>query len=303
MQNQLNNEFSRHCPILKRTFALRAFNKHETEINRHYWSFKVISEYSGYLAREKKKDNQNYRTVDLFKASGSDSRRVPNTVSKWLDARDDLENWLRLSALVSALSYFETYLRQVVNSALMSDPLCRFGSSRAIDGVILLKNGKLIDNKKEIEGITKGNWVNRCAEFRKIFGDVPEILKNSIGDLDILRNIRNNVAHGFGRDLDVTSPSNQSERHPDKIKEKLFTSSLKVISDIASDIDKFLLENYIGNFELIHFYHEFTQKDPLERDCNYTKDRALQREFNRSANTTLSTEFCRGLIEYYNLCK
>lgn len=90
---------------------------------------------------------------------------MQNTVSKWLDARDDLENWLRLSALVSALSYFETYLRQVVNSALMSDPLCRFGSSRAIDGVILLKNRKLIDNKKEIEGITKGDWLNRCSEF------------------------------------------------------------------------------------------------------------------------------------------
>lgn len=303
MPNQLNNEFSRYSPILKRTFALRAFNKHETEINRHYWSFKVISEYSGYLAREKKKYNQNYKTVDLFKASGNDSRRVPITVSKWLNARDDLENWLRLSALVSALSYFETYLRQVVNSALMSDPLCRFGSSRTIDGVILLKNGRLINNKKEIEGITKGDWFNRCSEFQKIFGDVPKLLNESIGCLDRLRNIRNNVAHGFGRDLDVTSPSNQSERHPDIIKDKSFISSLKIISDVASDVDRFLLENYIGNFELIHFYHEFTQKDPPERDCNYTKYRALQREFNRSANTTLSTEFCGDLIEYYNLCK
>src|SRR4051794_33445302 len=47
--------FDRHKPLMQRTFALRALNAHETEINRHYWSFKVISEFSAFQAREARK--------------------------------------------------------------------------------------------------------------------------------------------------------------------------------------------------------------------------------------------------------
>jgi hypothetical protein len=115
--------FNRFQPITNRSFSLRAFNEYETEINKHFWSFKVISEYSRFIAQAEKRKNAAKSTADVFKASGPDAERIPLTVSDWLEARKELENWLRLSALVSASSFLEVYLAQVVRSALMSDPL------------------------------------------------------------------------------------------------------------------------------------------------------------------------------------
>ncbi|HXW28923.1 MAG TPA: hypothetical protein VEK55_06120 [Xanthobacteraceae bacterium] len=162
--------FDRFAPVMDRTFALRAFNSYETEINEHFWSFKVISEYSAFLARAEKRRNPSQATATVFKAAGPDARRIPRFVSEWLDARDELENWLRLSAIVSAASYFELYLGQVIRSVLMSDPLCRYGASKLLDGSVLLKADKELPYASEIEEITKGE---RLAWFERIFRDRP----------------------------------------------------------------------------------------------------------------------------------
>jgi hypothetical protein len=162
------SSFSRYRPLAPRTFALRAFNAHETEINRHYWSFKVVSEYSAYEARQEVKKNPLRATSELFHASGPNSTRIPKTVTDWIVAREELENWLRLSALVSASSYLEVYLRQVVRSALMSDPLCRFGAARTVDGVKFLKDGIELAFDHELELVTRGDWQSRFARRRSL---------------------------------------------------------------------------------------------------------------------------------------
>jgi hypothetical protein len=159
----MTQPFDRFQPYIDRTLSLRAFNRYETEINEHFWSFKVISEYSRFIAETEKNSDPKKATAEVFKASGPDARRIPPTVSEWLEAREELENWLRLSALVSATSYLELYLRQVIRSALMSDPLCRYGASRSLDGVILLKAGVELPYSVELEEITKGDWSSRLA--------------------------------------------------------------------------------------------------------------------------------------------
>jgi hypothetical protein len=138
----VSKAFSRYIPALTRTFALRAFNAHETELNRHYWSFKVVAGFSAYTARAFKKTDPTHATAEVFHASGPDAARIPRTVSDWMLASKDLENWLRLSALVSASSYLEAYLRQAVQSALMSDPMLLRSNSRILDGLKVLKEGK-----------------------------------------------------------------------------------------------------------------------------------------------------------------
>jgi hypothetical protein len=292
--------FDRFKPHLNRTLSLRAFNSCETEINEHFWSFKVISEYSRFIAEAEKRKDPNKITAEVFMASGPDARRIPPTVSEWLEARDELENWLRLSALVSATSYLELYVRQVVRSALMSDPLCRFGASRTVDGAILLKEGKELPYSFEIEEVTKGEWNSRLAAFQRLFGIGATVIAPDVSALEKIRKIRNEFAHGFGRALTVPSPSAAKIEPAQRLTHQTFVKHIAVLSKTAAMIDKFLLSNFIGSFELVHYYHEWKSKRRDTRDKGYDPIRALQRSFNRDLGCVVSGEFCEELIVYYD---
>ena len=291
--------FSRNIPVLDRTFALRAFNAHETEINRHYWSFEAISNYSGFLARTESKRSPLTPTAEVFHASGPDAGRIPTTVADWLAAQGNLENWLRLSAVVSASSYLETYMRQVVRSALMSAPLCRHGAGQAFDGITLLKLGKELPFEDEIKSVTRRDWTSRTTALKKLFGSVPLELTANIARLERIRSLRNNFAHGFGRSLDVPQPTNFSGGHSDKLSAKVFLTDLGAMSKVAASLDKLLLSKFIGNFELLYFYHNWRSKVRTGREATYSERRALQRAFQQKANCSLSAPICSALIAFY----
>lgn len=285
---------------MNRSFSLRCFNEYETEINEHFWSFKVISDYARFIAKAEKAKNPKTVTALVFKATGPDARRIPPTVSEWLDAREELENWLRLSALVSAASYLEAYLRQIIRSALMSDPLCSYGAPKVLDGTILLKSGKELSYTHQIQLITEGDWNSRFAAFKKLFGGLPENTISKLATLEKIRKIRNDFAHGFGRDLNPPRPSNADILPAQRLNQKNFVNYIEALSKSAASIDKYLLDGFIGNFELIDFYHEWRAKDRDPRDAGYTNARALQRAFNRDASVTVNTEFCEELMAYYD---
>jgi hypothetical protein len=296
----MTTAFSRYQPVMERTFALRTFNEHETEMNRHYWSFKVVSDYSNFIARERESQDPQQLTSRVFNASGPDASRIPRTVSAWIGASKDLENWLRLSALVSATSYLETYLRQVLRSALMSDPACRFGASLALDGTKLLKSGIEPEFDQDIEAITRGDWPGRCAKFKAMFGSVPLALTSNLARLEKVRKMRNEFAHGFGRGLDIPAPSQRSTRVSSRISEQRLTQDLGIISKVAASVDRLLLTNNIGNFEPIHFYHGWRSSSRPKADLGYGPDRAFQRALKREANVNVGAVFCRELVKYYD---
>jgi hypothetical protein len=286
----------------KRSFAMRAFNDRETEINEHFWSFKVVSEYSGYMARKKKAENESAPTAELFKAKGPDARRIPPTVLDWLSAQRELENWLRQSAIVSAASYLEAYLRQAVRSALMSDPMARYGSPRSVDGVILLKRGIEIPCEADVECLTKGDWNSRSAAFARLFGKAPDGLSNNLAALEGIRRLRNDFAHGFGRDLRIPPPSELDSRPTNRLSQERFIEYVGVVSRVANSIDRYLLSHYIGSFEMLHFYHEHRAQPRKPEDARYEPVRALQRCFSRDAGVTVSENFCQDLMVFYDSC-
>jgi hypothetical protein len=292
--------FDRFIPFMGRSFSLRTFNRHETEINEHFWSFKVVSDYARYLANAEKDIDPKTSTAALFKASGPDAERIPPNVTQWLEAREELENWLRLSALVSAAAYLEVYLRQGIRSALMSDPLCRFGASRALDGTVLLKSGHELPYTDEIAEITKGDWNSRLAAFAKIFGRPLTGLSSHIATLERVRRIRNDFAHGFGRDLSVPSPSDTTIAPAQHLSQATWIKYMGALSKAAAVIDNFLLNGFIGNFELIHFYHEWKSRPAHALDEGYLPAEALRRSYKRELSTSPSTKFCSDLIGYYD---
>ena len=75
---------------------------------------------------------------------------------------------------------------------------------------------------------------------------------------------------------------------------------LGVISKSAAAIDKYLLNEVIGNFELLHYYHLWKSQPRHPRDASYGNVRALQRSFNRELMGTFSIEFCDELVKYYD---
>ncbi|MEA2874563.1 MAG: hypothetical protein QOH67_4756 [Hyphomicrobiales bacterium] len=294
------DRFDRFQPIMNRSFSLRAFNQFETEINRHFWSFKAISDYSRFIAQAEKRKDVSKKTADVFKASGPDAIRIPLTVSDWLEARKELENWLRLGALVSASSYLEVYLSQIARSALMSDPLCRYGATKRLDGVVLLKAGKELPYSEEVEEITRGEWNSRLAAFKRVFGSAPVGLDVHISALEQIRKIRNEFAHGFGRELSVAMPSDFSVKPIRSLSQKTFVKYIGTISKSAAVVDRFLLAGFIGNFEIVHYYHQWRMRGRDKKDAKYDSARAFQRSLQRDGAYSANAEFCRQLIRYYD---
>lgn len=293
-------KFSRKKPIMERSFALRIFNRYETEINEHYWSFKAVSEYARHIAASEKKKDANFPAASAFHASGPDAVRIPPTVSDWLSAREELENWLRLSALVSAVAYHEAYLRQITRSALMSAPLSRIGASSLIDGVVLLKSKAEFPFNHEVEMITKGEWSSREANFRKLFGDPNNAEAFSIREMERMRKLRNEFAHGFGRDISAPEPSDIKPTSATRLSHSTLIKYLGILSKSATAIDGYLLEKFIGNFELIHCYHSWIGSPRAGKNRGLTVERAFQRHVQGEMKVGVSTEFCSELIKYYN---
>jgi hypothetical protein len=286
-------DFDRYVPLRSRSIAINEFNHRQTELNEHFWSFVVMTENARYLAREAGKADAKMPTATLFRAGGPDVSRIPQTVDLWLMANDALGNWLRLSALISAVAFHEAYISRIVRAALMSDPLCRFGASRSLDGTALLKQGTEIDYEADQKLLTRDVWSKRAANFKRIFNATENSVMFPIAKLEKMRELRNEFAHGFGRSLDVPEPSDLLDRLSGKITQSTLLGYLAVLSKSATAIDRYLMENFIGSFEILHLYHVWQASNPA----------ATAREFKKyliaSGFPNANVPYCKGLIAYY----
>jgi len=219
--------FDRYVPLRSRSIAINEFNDRQTELNEHFWSFVVMTENARYLAREAGKSDARTSTATLFHASGPDVSRVPPTVDLWLKANDALGNWLRLSALISAVAFHEAYISRIVRTALMSDPLCRYGATRDLDGTVLLKRGIEIEYEADQKSLTRDVWSKRAENFKRIFNTTDTSVMFPIARLEKMRELRNEFAHGFGRSLDVPDPSDLVDRLSSKISHATMLSDLR----------------------------------------------------------------------------
>ena len=253
-----------------------------------------MTENARYLAREAKKSNEKTLTATLFRAGGPDVSRIPLTVDQWLEANDALGNWLRLSVLVSAVAFHEAYMSRIVRTALMSDPLCRFGAPRDLDGTTLLKRGVEIDYEADQKLLTRNDWHTRAANFRRIFGAEDTSAMFPIAKLEKMRALRNQFAHGFGRSLDVPEPSDLVDRSSGKVSQPTLLDYLAVLSKSASAIDQYLMTKCIGSFEVVHMYHGW-------KVFNATKTaRDFKKHLMGHGFSTANVPYCKGLIAFYD---
>lgn len=293
------NEFDRWTSKSGSSWVLKLFKKHHTLLNSMYWSYIPTSSYCNYMYRQNEK-NQTSKTIsELLHISGVDSHRVENKLENWDKSFKEFDNWTRLNALVALLSYFEVYLSSIVTLSLESDPGLNFKTTKVIDGMMIVKsNSKFtVDFKNVAEKITKGEWPQRIAAFREVFGTVPQKIIDYTKQLERMRKLRNNVAHAFGREIEKAQARGLIEiLEMDKLSLDALKKYMQIINDIVYDIDQQLVTNHIGSYEVLFYYHQINEQLP-----SINKEVALRKELNRiGINGTCNEQYCRELIDYYD---
>ncbi|WP_316896820.1 hypothetical protein [Pseudodesulfovibrio indicus] len=291
-------QFERYSFPHEFSAAFGRFKAHHTEINKLYWSFVPASRAAFKATRGHTAEDD---CPSAFGAHGDETGRFAPNLGEWRSSFMDFSNWTRLNSIMAASSYFEVYLRTVFHLALMSKPGVLLGDGQIVDGTALLKqkNQTVVQLvKKKVSECVVGTWSSRSKAFKGLFGqDFKRFVENT-SDLDKIRNLRNGVGHTFGRNIKEFSYLFDEDRGMARLSEKRMKKYLKLLMDIAVDLDQYLLKNFIGSFEAIYYYHRNIQ--PLGFGDPRDRSKKLKKDFN--INTTvppLSKGYCMGLVHYY----
>lgn len=224
--------------------------------------------------------------------------RVAQSLNDYSKHVKEFDNWTRLNAMVAVVSYFETYLSSVVSLAIESDIGILYSVPKRIDGVMILKYSSNSEYAflELSEKITKGTWPQRISCFKELFRTVPSCLSKYVSELEIMRNMRNKVAHAFGRDIDKSRSRHTLALLPiERLSEDRIMRYMEIIIIIAKGIDNQLLTNHIGEYEQIHYYH--TIKDQLGEE---ERAKQFKKNINRLMIKNRGLKYCEKLLEYYS---
>lgn len=289
------------------TWAFLVFQKHNTELTNmfmsHLASFKFAYHTLGKHFNAEFQDPYEkwFPKVDEMVYIGF------HDVKNWSDSYNQFDNWVNLNCVMAMSANLETYMSTITALALESDVGVLYGASQRIDGMEILKYGREqpFDFKSHIMSCTKGDWSSRISSFEKIFGSCPLILKENLKDLEILRKLRNNVGHAFGRDIDASRQHDIIEiSKMESLKTEKTIEHLKLIYKVAKEIDKQLFTNNIGAYQDIYFFHKL--KSTLKHgDKNKAREignhaAILKKSLNNHAAKAAGKVYCKGLVEYYD---
>jgi hypothetical protein len=278
-----------------KTWAYNVFKQHHTQLNDFYWVNRSASNMALHSARAAPNDAQ---ALSVFSLLPEDKRRLNFDIEKWTSVYKEHLNWVRLSSAVSLFSYLEIYLRNVVVLALESDPAVLLGASKDIDGAKLLKNRKKYSYSLYAEPIVKGAWQNRINKYNEYFGHVPPVLKDSLSELDHLRNLRNGVGHVFGRDINsYKTRINPGIQKLQRLSENRLKNWLGLVEAVALSVDEHLRTRHIGNYELIGLYHDWDKKYDHGR---LAEGRAFKEMVGDLMGSAPGIDCITEMMDYYN---
>lgn len=295
----IDKNFSRWTPNEKSTWVFQVFQKYNDELEKNLCSYHPASKR---IYNNLKKESASWVDPATQYFEFEDKREeLFKDLKDWSNSFNHFDNWINLNVVMSISANFETYLASVISLALKSNPGIVYGASKMVDGVSILKKGiaTKLDFNSQILSCTKGDWSSRTASFEKIFGDVPDILKRKIGQLELIRKLRNKVGHSFGRDIDEAREHVFKKIIPTETlsREKTYQYQ-KLLWSAAKSIDVYLLENHIGTYQALSFYHlrhQTMRKDvhPSIRAVDFKKI------VGRTGVQSASKQFYKDLVNYY----
>ena len=289
-------EFQRWGHVQNHTWPFQVYKLYNEELSRFLWAEEAAAKYThNRLGKEEADDNappSKYFSLPPNRISSM------KTLKGWATIFDESHNWMRLNCIMAISSNMESYLGSVISLAIESNPGVLLGSAVRIDGAKLLKEGMLDSAvyEKQLEACTKGEWPKRLAAFEKLFGSAPESYKTGISTLERMRKMRNNLGHAFGRDIDASKDFTFNKKKPaDRITLPTLVKYLDKAYSIVLEIDEFLLEKHIGEFQAIYAYHQ--HRDEF---VGSEIDRALKlKQFYGEHDQSVGKTFCKGLVSYY----
>ena len=201
-------------------------------------------------------------------------------------------------------SCFESYLATVGELAVASDPLRSPGFPKRVDEAMLLKHGHELP--VGIEGLTRGEWSARVATYRRLFSSTPARLDASVGELDRIRRMRNQIAHQFGLSDDRMVSLHEAD--PEPLGETRLTRWLGLVNTLVRDIDGHLGAQFIGDYETVRLFHEWrAQPTELVRRAGVVVDprhrntwKGFQKVLGGYAGRTAGAQYFRELSSYYS---
>jgi len=139
-----------------------------------------------------------------------------------------------------------------------------------LDGLLLSKFS-LKAPQRALVGLTKGEWSQRLAAFKSVFGAVPAPFLAAESELERMRRARNSIAHEFGlqapQNLSISAASLLTLKADDyatlraTVGHDRLLRWLGVMVTAARAIENTLMPTYVGGFEIANFYVEW-RRDP-----------------------------------------
>lgn len=293
-----NTIFSRWTPSHKNSWPYRIFNQYNAELNRIVMAYTSANKFT-YSKLKSDGATWDDKAVNFLYTNNNNEITIRN----WSDTFNQFDNWVRLNELLAVSAYFETYLSAIISLSFESDPGLLIGSKHSIDGIKLFKDGhkfKKEDFKDRIMNCTKGDWNSRISYISSIFGTIPPSLISYKSELEKMRNLRNKVGHAFGRDIELSRDYSLTKIHGmETLKISTFFKYQKMIKKVTGDLDNMLMNNHIGNFQPLYYYHNnYSSFRNLNDDGERMK--ALKKSIGRDTEETYSKDFCRWIVNYYN---
>lgn len=273
------------------------YKQYDLELSNYFWTEYTAHSYvEAHLRSEGHLPAEDSRRVFSFPA---DTYNVP-TIGDWKWTYGETLNFLYLNCVMAMSSNLETFLSAIISLAIESNPGVLLDAPKSIDGAKLLKYKPLSPDtyKKRVKDCVEGKWKDRRNAINKLFGSYPPILDTQLNTLDRIRLLRNRVGHAFGRDIEAARDFSTLTRQPiEMVTSRMLRNWLGICNEVAEAMDAFLLENSIGEYQIILAYHK--NKSGLDRLLRGEKIRALKKMYGR-IDQQVGLEFCRGVVDYYD---
>jgi len=284
------------------SWAFQVFQKHNRELSKMFISHIAAHSYTYKKLGESAKWEDS--VTEHFTFDDSSHENSFQNLKNWSESFESFDNWVNLNSVMAMSSNLETYIATIIKLALESDVGILYRTPRKIDGVSLLKfgNSQPFDFEEKVISCTKGDWGSRISAYEKIFGKVPDALRNNISDLEKIRKMRNRVGHSFGRDIEKSRNHDAIDIMPiEKLRRDKTLEYQSLIYGIAKDIDRHLHIAHVGEYQTLYFFHNLIKKLPDTPHYRNKKVRVnlLKKEIGRFGAYSAGKNFCSELIAHY----
>jgi len=304
--------FNRWSSKRENTWAFTVFKKHYTEIIKMHNAYKIVPQYIYHDLGKVKKAKWPDKASEHFGsiAKSQYDEELFDNLKEWSEYFNIFTKWSKYSSILALSGNFELYIDKVVTIALESDIGLLINTTQSVDGMKLKKLNNTL-NKDLIEqyvlGCVKGTWYERADQIEKIFSWKPELLciEDNLSLLDNIRKRRNDAAHAYGRNIRKSKNSYGLEvTELTDISEKVIMNYFHLVYRLVKEIDIYLLNNHIGEFQCLNFYHvlkinnEVRLKDKSKQQIGCASE-VLRKKYGAYSNNAMGKKYYKGLVEYY----